>query len=392
MMKKRTLALLASLGLFAGLSSVHTSIAGAVDSIQLVVDDKSISTDTAPLLVHDRIFVPVRALSESLGATVTYDSQTDSATITRNDITLKLDFKSGQVWKNGVVLTLEESPRLVNDRAMVPVRFISEAFGNTVSYDDATQTVTVLPTQARLDERKNIQAVLAGTSQALQAKTSYSTDVDLSMDFPKDPYEREGALTTKYSAHLTLDTQVQTKLQHGNANLTTTTGHVKNITDVELYRQGEVFYVLNPYSENEWSKISNTAGDEGVWEGLRDALNGVSMSADQLQQFEELAPYASLKEEAATYTLFYHFDANGIVKLLKGTHLDQDMKAFDLTLQIDKATSLATGYTGDVYYDNSNPNHMVPSKVHAEGKVGNWDKVPTITIPSDVLKNAKSYW
>ncbi|KEO81677.1 copper amine oxidase N-terminal domain-containing protein [Tumebacillus flagellatus] len=392
-MKKQTLSTLASLGLLAGLLSVYPSVAGAADSVKLMVDDKEVSTGaSAPFFVGDRVFVPVRTLTEALGATVTYDSGTDSAVITKGDIMLKLDFQSGKVWKNGTLLTLDEQPRLVNYRAMVPVRFISETFGNAVTYDDVTQTVTVLPTQARLDERKSIQDLLKKSSQALQAKKSYTTDFTMKVTVPTESHGTFTMAPFLNSLQLKVDTQAQSKLQHVTGSVEESIGHVKGTMDFELYRQDDTFYGLNPLSDNQWFKLMNAEDDEGVWEGIRDAVNAVVMSPEQLQQFADLAPYATLKQDAAANTVTYHLDPNGICKLLNTKRIDKEVQSFDLTLQFDKTSGLETGYTADVHFDNSIPNPYItlPTSFHAEGKLSNWDKVQAIAIPNDVLKNAVS--
>ena len=44
---------------------------------------------------------------------------------------------------NDKIVTLDAPPTIINGRTMVPIRFISEAFGATVDWDNATRTVTI---------------------------------------------------------------------------------------------------------------------------------------------------------------------------------------------------------------------------------------------------------
>ena len=44
---------------------------------------------------------------------------------------------------NGTELTLDAPPRIVNDRTLIPLRAVAEAFGAQVGWDETTQTVTV---------------------------------------------------------------------------------------------------------------------------------------------------------------------------------------------------------------------------------------------------------
>ncbi|MCX7714876.1 MAG: copper amine oxidase N-terminal domain-containing protein [Clostridia bacterium] len=99
--------------------------------------------NVTPIIKDGRTLIPVRAIAESLGAEVNYDSDTGTITIVLDgkEVTLKINDTSATV--DGKQTTLEVAPMIDNGRTFVPVRFISEAFGLDVEWDSDSQTVII---------------------------------------------------------------------------------------------------------------------------------------------------------------------------------------------------------------------------------------------------------
>ena len=120
-----------------------TASAGAVD---LYVDMAKIETDTPPTLVDGRTLVPLRAIFEAIGANVEWDNNTRTATGTRDNTTVVIQIDNSTAYVNGEARTLDVPAQLINDRTMVPARFISEAMGCDVTWYDTTKTAAVANT------------------------------------------------------------------------------------------------------------------------------------------------------------------------------------------------------------------------------------------------------
>lgn len=88
-------------------------------------------------------YVPMRAIFEALGATVEWNSSTQAITARKNDIEIKLAINNNKATINGESSYLASPPKLVDGTTVVPLRFISEALGAGVSWDGATRTVTI---------------------------------------------------------------------------------------------------------------------------------------------------------------------------------------------------------------------------------------------------------
>jgi hypothetical protein len=81
-----------------------------------------------------RVLVPVRFVSEALGAKVEWVRQEQKIVINKGDKKIILYVGKKDVSVNGQNYTLDVAVRLVNDRTMVPLRFVSEALGAGVKW------------------------------------------------------------------------------------------------------------------------------------------------------------------------------------------------------------------------------------------------------------------
>lgn len=136
-----------------------TAIGGTPGKINVRLNDKCVAfPDAFPELVNGSTMVPVRAVMESLGATVENTAETIKISTKDAVITMKLGDKNVTVQSGAdtKTLTLNTAPYLKSDRTYVPLRFISETFGYDVSWDEAYQCVVILDSkgiQSKFNER-----------------------------------------------------------------------------------------------------------------------------------------------------------------------------------------------------------------------------------------------
>lgn len=96
-----------------------------------------------PYLSKGTTLVPLRGLFEKMGATVNWDSPSQTASITLNDQTISIT-KGCQIAKvNGIEVPLVVMPEIRNDKLYVPLRFAAEAIGADVDWDKDTMTVII---------------------------------------------------------------------------------------------------------------------------------------------------------------------------------------------------------------------------------------------------------
>lgn len=115
----------------------------AEPGIQVYVDDALLSLDVAPVLQQNRTLVPLRGIFEALGAQVEWNGQEKSVSATKGDLAIWLQIGNTQAKKNGQNVQLDVPASLLNNRTMVPLRFVGEALGAEVNWDGATRTVRI---------------------------------------------------------------------------------------------------------------------------------------------------------------------------------------------------------------------------------------------------------
>jgi hypothetical protein len=116
--------------------------ASGQEGVNLVVNGKALQPDIPAQIISDRTLVPVRFVVEALGLNVKYIDTTRTVVVRQGEMVVKLNI-DGKAYKNEQEIILDSPAVIINSRALVPVRFISEAFGSTVSWDGASKTVTI---------------------------------------------------------------------------------------------------------------------------------------------------------------------------------------------------------------------------------------------------------
>ena len=101
--------------------------------------------DQKPFVDNDanRTFVPLRFVSEALGCKVEWQADSGTAIVDRPGTFIEMKTGSSQPLVNGEKKTLDAPARMMNQRTMVPLRFVSEALGCKVDWDGSTRTVII---------------------------------------------------------------------------------------------------------------------------------------------------------------------------------------------------------------------------------------------------------
>lgn len=119
---------------FGDVNGVGTSVVMTIGSSEYVVNNELVTGDAAPYVADSRTMVPIRALTEAFGAKVDYDNDARTVTIVNNDTTIVMTVGETTYTVNDAEKTMDVAPVIGSgDRAYVPVRFVAEALGYTVT-------------------------------------------------------------------------------------------------------------------------------------------------------------------------------------------------------------------------------------------------------------------
>lgn len=103
---------------------------------------------TAPIIVNDRTLVPIRAIIEAFGGTVGWNEVTQTVTLKMNSDTVELGINSVVAYHNGTASILDTAPIILNNRTLLPIRYIAESFKLSVDWNGDTSTVTITGSSA----------------------------------------------------------------------------------------------------------------------------------------------------------------------------------------------------------------------------------------------------
>lgn len=120
--------------------------------------------ETKPVVIQDRTVVPIRAIIESFGGTVDWDEGTQAVLLSMNDDNIQLVINSSTAYLNGAAHTLDVAPVVINERTMLPIRFIAEGFNLGVAWDSDTQRVSIIRNLFDEQEYQYLQSVLTDYS------------------------------------------------------------------------------------------------------------------------------------------------------------------------------------------------------------------------------------
>lgn len=119
--------------------------------IDLAVNGSIIKTDQDPYIENGTTFVPVRFLSEAVGAYVSWDGE--NVLIDTTDTSIKLTIGSKNVYVNGKKQLLSSAAHIKNDRTYIPVRNICEMLGAEVSWLDGYHIVYITADNCSVDKK-----------------------------------------------------------------------------------------------------------------------------------------------------------------------------------------------------------------------------------------------
>ena len=130
----------AAFGMFGGRGSMRH---GQNQEITVFVNGGRVNFPVAPVTRNDTTLVGFRAILEALGANVTWDDATQTATAEKDGAIITMTIGSTTATVNGQAVEMLAAPELVSDSTLIPVRFISENLGMTVDWDEQTKQINI---------------------------------------------------------------------------------------------------------------------------------------------------------------------------------------------------------------------------------------------------------
>ncbi|WP_025435840.1 copper amine oxidase N-terminal domain-containing protein [Peptoclostridium acidaminophilum] len=187
--------------------------------VESIISNKAkLKFDVPPVIKEGSMLIPVRAVTEGMGANVVWNQKEQSVTITKDGTEIVIKLGEGIATVSGTEVELGATAESFNNRTFVPLRFIAESLGLSVEWDEETQTVEI-DEEELADEAESVQAPSDGEAaveepQTDGADTDESTETEQSVSGDTGvPSEIQQPAADEASADDILDQSVAVEVQ-----------------------------------------------------------------------------------------------------------------------------------------------------------------------------------
>ena len=119
-------------------------LATAEGGLSITVDGKPVTFNgPGPRRKMGRVLVPLRGIFEKMGAHVKWDDDSQTVFANRNDTEVELTIGSNNATVNGRAVLMDVPAQLIAGSTFVPLRFLSESLGARVDFDGAKNTINI---------------------------------------------------------------------------------------------------------------------------------------------------------------------------------------------------------------------------------------------------------
>lgn len=146
--------------------------------LKLKVNGAAVTTDIPPVIIENRSMVPARAVFEKLGASVKWNEAKKEVTVSLKNTEIVLGVNNKNAFVNKKNVKMDVPAKIINNRTMIPVRFVSEQLGAKVGWYPEDGLVTI--------SDKDYQSAPASLNKIECAKKGDVDQVTLYVDNYKD--------------------------------------------------------------------------------------------------------------------------------------------------------------------------------------------------------------
>lgn len=113
------------------------------EAIRVTLDASTVPFQSPPFILNETTFVQFRPIFERLGIEIQWDDSTRTIYGKKVGLQLQLQIDNPVARVNGKSVTMPAAPEMVDGHTFVPVRFISEAAGAQVEWDESRRNVVI---------------------------------------------------------------------------------------------------------------------------------------------------------------------------------------------------------------------------------------------------------
>ncbi|OPA78505.1 copper amine oxidase [Paenibacillus selenitireducens] len=104
-------------------------------TLSVYVNDNQINFSSKPVIYQNTNLVPLREIAEGMGATIDWDKDHGTITITKDLRKVTLTLGSKKVFYDGISETMNAAPKIIKDVTYVPVQVLAKGLGASIVFD-----------------------------------------------------------------------------------------------------------------------------------------------------------------------------------------------------------------------------------------------------------------
>lgn len=149
------------------------------EKVYLYINSKPITNlPLEPIIFDNYTLVPARETFENIGAEVTWIKSSEQVQVVYKDMVVLMKINDKKATVNGKLFNMEIPPKLINSKTMIPVRFVSEAIGLIVEWDNPTRTINI-------KEPPIVETITQTTTQIITETTTETTTTAIDLNIQK---------------------------------------------------------------------------------------------------------------------------------------------------------------------------------------------------------------
>ena len=114
-----------------------------IGSNNATVNEENVELDAAPYISSGRTYVPLSVIAKGLGAKVEWVAKTKGINVQLENTIISMQIGSNRAIVNNKIVQMEAPPEITNGRTFVPIRFVSEALGAEIEWNQEDKSIKI---------------------------------------------------------------------------------------------------------------------------------------------------------------------------------------------------------------------------------------------------------
>ncbi|ERM92034.1 transglutaminase [Caldanaerobacter subterraneus subsp. yonseiensis KB-1] len=142
--------------------------------ITVTINGQNVVFEQKPIVKDNTTLVPMRAFFEALGAKVDWDWRTKTVTAVRDGISIQLVIGQKIAKINGENYELAVAPQVIDGYTYVPLRFVGEALGDEVVYDNGHIIINSIFSVSNITSEKDLYILIKNALENTEEEITFT--------------------------------------------------------------------------------------------------------------------------------------------------------------------------------------------------------------------------